>query len=30
MALSGKGEGWIVYGGTILPFLDRFNKESRM
>jgi hypothetical protein len=27
---SGEGEGLIVYGDTILPFLDHFNKESRL
>jgi hypothetical protein len=27
---SGEGEGLIVYGNTILPFLDHFNKESRL
>ncbi len=27
---SGEGEGLIVYGDAILPFLDHFNKESRL
>ena len=27
---SGEGEGLLFYGNTILPFIDRFPKDTRL
>ena len=27
---SGEGEGLVIYGGTIIPFVDRFPKDTEL